>query len=141
MTRIAQCHCGQVKLTCEGEPDPIIMCSCELCQRRTGAPFQVGAWFDRDKVKIEGETKAFSRDTGDMGMSLTFNFCPQCGTSIWWPGLTEGTFANRIGVAVGCFADRDFPPPTLVVYEKHRHPWVQLPDGAPAYEDFPRPED
>ena len=57
MTRVAECHCGQVKLTCEGEPHPVLMCSCQLCQRRTGSPVHIGAWFDMDSVTFEGVTK------------------------------------------------------------------------------------
>jgi hypothetical protein len=31
-----------------------------------------------------------------------------------------------IAVAVGAFADPAFPPPSMVVYEEQRHPWVKL---------------
>jgi hypothetical protein len=30
----------------------------------------------------------------------------------------------------GAFADPDFPPPKVSVYESRRHPWVTVPDGA-----------
>ena len=135
MARIAQCHCGVVNLTCEGEPDPVIMCTCELCQRRTGAPIHIGAWFDADKVKIEGETKVFTRTSGDAGRLVTFNFCPECGTSIWWPGLEGGPLEGRIGVAGGCFADADFPAPTIAIYDKHRQPWISKPKDIPCFEE------
>ena len=133
MTRIAQCHCGQVKITCEGEPDPVVMCSCRLCQRRTGAPFSIGAWFPAENVRIEGETKPFAR-AGDSGLEAGCNFCPNCGTSIWWKG-----FPGKIGVAGGCFGDPDLPPPTIAVYEQFRHPWVHVPDGVKRYEAMPPP--
>ncbi|HSG90629.1 MAG TPA: GFA family protein [Pseudomonadales bacterium] len=141
MTRIAQCHCGQVRLTCEGEPDPVLMCSCELCQRRTGSPIHIGAWFRIEDVRLEGETKAFTRTSGDMGREATFNFCPVCGTSVWWGGRSEGFLAGRIGIAGGCFADADFPPPTHAFYDKRRHPWVAVPAGIPCYLEGPPPED
>jgi hypothetical protein len=131
MTRVAQCHCGQVQITCQGEPDPVVMCSCRLCQRRTGAPFQIGAWFPSEDVRIEGETKAFFR-AGDSGLESAANFCPNCGTSIWWEG-----FPGKIGVAGGCFADPDFPPPTLSVYEQTKHPWIHAPDSAEHHQAMP----
>ena len=34
-----------------------------------------------------------------------------------------------IAVAIGPFADRHFPQPTVSVYESRMHPWVALPDG------------
>ncbi len=141
MTRIAQCHCGQVTLTCEGDPNPVVMCSCQLCQRRTGAPVHIGAWFDMEKVTFEGETKEFTRTTGDQGMAATFNFCPECGTSVWWGGQSEGMLANRVGIASGCFADPDFPPPTIAIYDKRRHPWIPTPEGIPCFTDVPNPEE
>jgi hypothetical protein len=33
---------------------------------------------------------------------------------------------ETIAVAVGAFADPAFPPPSKVVYEEHRHPWVEM---------------
>jgi hypothetical protein len=132
MTRIAQCHCMQVTITCEGEPDPVVMCSCRPCQRRTGALFQIGAWFPAEAVRIEGETKAFTHTFGDSGREATLNFCPNCGTSIWWEG-----FPGKIGVAGGCFADHDLPPPTISIYEQTKHPWISVPEGVKRYEKMP----
>jgi hypothetical protein len=137
MTRVAECHCGQVKLTCEGEPYPVILCNCQLCQRRTGSPIHIGAWFDKENVTFEGETKEFTRTSGDRGMPITFNFCPICGTSIWWEGLS----AEKVGIAGGCFADPDFPPPTISVYDKRRHPWIRVPDGVPCFMEIPPSEE
>lgn len=32
-----------------------------------------------------------------------------------------------LAIPVGAFADPDFPPPTVSVYEERMHPWVTLP--------------
>ena len=141
MTRIAKCHCGAVTLTCEGDPDPVIMCSCELCQRRTGSPLHIGAWFAADQVTFDGTTTEFTRTSGDMGMEITFNFCPVCGTSVWWAGSAGGPFAGKVGIAGGCFADSGFPPPTVAIYDKHRHPWIHTPEGTPCFAEVPSPQD
>ena len=133
MAHTARCHCGGVVLTCEGEPYPVIMCHCELCQRRTGAPFHIAAWFRVDAVVFEGETHEFTRTTGDLGKPMTFNFCPVCGTSVWWTSVSGGALADKVGIAGGCFADPDFPPPTASIYEKRRHPWVQPPPDIPCF--------
>ncbi len=39
VTREAHCSCGQLRLTCEGEPVRISICHCLECQRRTGSVF------------------------------------------------------------------------------------------------------
>lgn len=138
MTRTAQCHCGQVKLTCEGEPSPVIACHCQLCQRRTGSPIHIGAWFDRENVKFEGETTEYTRTTGDAGLPVTFNFCPTCGTSIWWLSpRPNGPLSGKVGIAGGCFADPDFPPPNISLYEKRRHSWISVPEGTACFKEIP----
>ena len=63
-----------------------------------------------------------------------FRFCPVCGTNLFH---TEGLGERSVGVAVGAFADPDFPPPQVSVYDSRRHPWVQLPLGTAAYERDP----
>jgi hypothetical protein len=88
-----------------------------------------------DDVTIEGKTKAFTRTTGEQGIDATFNFCPECGTSIWWGGRTEGEspLVGYYGIAGGCFADPDFPPPTHSLYERTRHTWINSPEGTPCF--------
>ena len=109
----------------------MVMCSCRLCQRRTGAPFQIGAWFLVENVRMEGETRSFV-STRDSGLESAVNFCLSCGTSIWWEG-----FPGKIGVAGGCFADPDFPLPTISVYEQTKHPWINVPAGVERFEKMP----
>jgi hypothetical protein len=123
-TRRAACSCGQLQLTCEGDPVRISMCHCLACQQRTGSVFGVQARFRRDQVTIAGRATRYVR-RGDSGKPLTFNFCPACGSTVCWeldsvPGV--------IAVAVGAFADPAFPPPRHSVYEARRHPWAVLPD-------------
>ncbi len=134
MGYIAKCHCGDVTLACEGEPDPIVMCHCELCQRRTGSLFGIAAWFGRTSVKITGVTTEYTRTTGDANLPFTFNFCPGCGTSIWWlPARADGALKGKIAIAGGCFTETPLPEPTLSIYEKHRHACVVPPKSATKY--------
>lgn len=129
-TREALCHCGQISLVCKGEPFLMAMCHCSLCQRRTGTSYNLGAWFNLADVEISGETNTYFRDNGDTGMELTYHFCPNCGSNIYW---TVSARPDEAGVAVGCFADKDFPAPTITYYGKDRHEWLAQPSGAPVY--------
>jgi hypothetical protein len=106
VTRIATCACEQLRVTCEGDPDRISICSCTQCQRRTGSVYGVGAYFSRDKITgIEGEATVYRR-MSEMGRWLDIRFCPRCGTSVYW----EAEFIpDMMGVAVGTFADPSFP--------------------------------
>ena len=119
-TRHAACSCGQLKLTCEGEPVRISICHCIECQKRTGAPFGAQARFPRAKVAIEGQAKDYVR-VAESGHKLTSRFCPVCGSTVYW---TIEPAPDLIAVAVGAFGDPAFPTPNHSVWERTRHAWV-----------------
>jgi len=82
VTRRAACHCGDLKLVAEGDPAFIAICYCDLCQRRTGSSFNLGAWFDRSALRIEGEERIYTCVGEESGDEVSFHFCPRCGTSV-----------------------------------------------------------
>ena len=62
MVRTAECACGALKPSAEGEPAIVGAYCCLRCQRRTGSVFGVAAYFPKDKVEIiSGQRKVFSR--------------------------------------------------------------------------------
>ena len=121
--RIAACSCGQLRVTCTGEPVRLSMCHCLECQTRTGSPFSAQARFKREQVTIEGKATRYERGA-DSGNRLTFHFCPQCGSTLYW---TNDGLPGIVMVALGNFADPGFPAPRISVWERHRHPWVAVP--------------
>lgn len=123
MERIAQCHCGQLRAIASGEPDRVYVCHCKACQRRTGAIIHNGSSWPKERVRIEGEAKIYGR-MADSGFEIRFHFCPNCGSSVFWEGdRNPATY----GIAVGAFADPDFPPPTSSGWEESMHRWLGLP--------------
>jgi len=125
MTRTASCQCGAFRMVAEGEPDMVNLCHCHACQRRTGAPFSVNAYYRKDAVRLEGDFRTYPRAARE-GRTLTNHFCPQCGSTVCW---TMDMRPGHYGIAVGAFNDQDFPPPTFSVWEEARHNWVTLPSG------------
>jgi hypothetical protein len=124
--RRAACSCGQLHLAIGGESVRVSMCNCLECQRRTGAVISNQARFLREQVTLGGQAKTWKR-IAESGNELTFYFCPICGSTVYWEN--EG-LPGYILVAVGNFADPNFPAPTVVVWEQSRHPWIRLPaDG------------
>ena len=126
MSRTATCSCGQLRVTCEGEPVRVSMCHCLACQQRTGSTFGAQARWPQDKVRIEGSATEYVR-TADSGNRLTFHFCPHCGSTVYYrlnhvPGV--------VAVAIGAFADPSFPPPKFSVYESRMHAWTGVPADA-----------
>ncbi|HZB37598.1 MAG TPA: GFA family protein [Beijerinckiaceae bacterium] len=124
MERTATCACGQLGVTVEGEPDLVLACNCLDCQRRTGSVFGVAAYFPERQVRLDGESKRFSRTSG--ALAFETSFCPACGTSVLWRSSAR---PDQVAVAVGCFAEPSFPPPTAVAWTSEQHGWVRFPDG------------
>ena len=129
MQRIAQCQCGSLRAVASGEPDIVNVCHCVSCQRRTGAVMHSGAYYKRSQVRLEGESKLYVR-TSESGRKLRFHFCQNCGTSVYWEADLR---PDHYGIAVGAFADPEFPAPTYSVWEETIHPWLNLPPGIQHY--------
>jgi hypothetical protein len=111
-TRIATCVCGQLIARCSGDPARVSLCHCLACQRRTGSTYGIAAFFLHESVVVTGDTKAYSRSS-DIGYSVTFYFCPHCGSTVYWNAARK---PDMVAVAVGAFADPAFPAPSQAVY-------------------------
>jgi hypothetical protein len=122
ISRTATCQCGQLRVTCRGEPVRVSVCHCLDCQKRSGSAFAVQArWRDGD-VEIAGLSKTWVR-VADSGRRATQRFCETCGSTVVytiedWPGVT--------GIPVGAFADPKFPSPMFSVYEHRKHGWTVI---------------
>jgi hypothetical protein len=119
--RSASCACGALGATCVGEPVKISLCHCLACQRRTGSVYGIAAFFERRQVRVAGPSRSFSR-ASDSGFPVTFHFCPDCGSTVFWE---PRRLPDLIAVAVGAFADPGFPAPSQAVHEDCRHAWVR----------------
>ncbi len=83
--------------------------------------FAAQARFPANAVTISGDSRTFVR-TGET--TTTFHFCPTCGATLYY--VSENS-KDRIAVAIGAFADPDFPAPTVSVFEERMHAWVRMP--------------
>jgi hypothetical protein len=129
MTRNAQCQCGALRIAVTGDEEAVVACSCSACQRRTGSVLGVGAYYARDQVAISGEAREYVR-TADSGHAFHSFFCPTCGSSLYFYSARD---PNRIGVAVGAFADPDFPAPARSVFDESKHKWIAFGADVPGF--------
>jgi hypothetical protein len=119
-------------------PEPsglVIACHCIDCQRRTGAPFSVGAFYPAEAIGISGTTKEFTRAAASGG-KVHFYFCPDCGSTVYWKATN---LPGMIGVAVGAMADPGYPAPVISVFEQSKHAWIDI--GVAGIEHFPQSSD
>ena len=134
MERAAQCACKNVTVVVTGDPQMCFACHCDYCQRATGSIGTFGAVFQEQDVKtLDGET--IINDDFPNWPGLEKHFCAKCGTTVHW--INPTVFPGMRMVAVGCFADPDFPGPDMVVQTQYRHKWCGSFDGATEHEAFP----
>ena len=122
MTRRATCACGQLAIACEGDPVRVSVCHCLDCQKRSGSSFAAQARFPADRVAITGQSKQWRR-AGDDGGGAVFDFCPECGSTVFYRNID---MPDLVAVAIGAFAEPGFPPPDYSVYEGRKHAWVAI---------------
>ncbi|NPD66104.1 GFA family protein [Lichenicola cladoniae] len=127
----ARCVCGAVTADLPGPSSQIFACHCLDCQRRTGSPFGVGAYYPAGMVTCSGQVTEFVRPT-DAGGEFRTSFCSRCGTSVYWK--TTGK-PDMIGIAVGAIGDPAYPAPAASLWERSKHPWMSI---ETASENLPR---
>lgn len=128
--RTARCACGQLTATCEGDADRVVACNCTWCQRRTGSPYGLGAYYSRTRVSTSGRSHTFERPARD-GRVVTNHFCPGCGSTVFW---FLALSPDQVGVACGAFADPSIGPPARAVWTQHKYEWVTFPPGTELFE-------
>jgi len=126
----ARCQCGALTAAIADDAEAMtVLCHCLDCQRRSGSPFGVMAYFPAEAVTVAGEATRYTRHT-DAGNTYSNGFCPACGSTLF---SIPGRYPDMIGIAVGTLTDPDFPPPARSVYEQSRHAWVTLPESMPRH--------
>ncbi len=121
-TRTATCRCGQLSAACTGEPVRVSVCHCYDCQKRSGSVCAAQARFPADAVTISGEHKLY-KHVAASGNSADFHFCPTCGSTLWYHARPH---RELFAIAVGAFADKDFPAPHYSVWEERKRPWLAI---------------
>lgn len=110
-----------------GDPVRASICHCLACQRRTGSSYGYQARFPAHSVTVRGRSKLFIRHSDEGTETRRFNFCPQCGSTVFY---SSGDSEDLIAIPVGAFADPAFPPPQVSVWEQRKHGWVTVPGEA-----------
>lgn len=132
----AQCACKKISIKVQGEPNRVLACHCSYCKRATGTAFRSVAWFKNNNViSIEGKTKIF--DSSERSKGIKFNFCPNCGTTIYWTFTHTDKFT---AIALGCFEEQFLPKPSFEFYTSKRVHWLDQIKDIEQFEKWPPQE-
>jgi hypothetical protein len=133
------CACGAVRYEAVGEPIFVNHCTCRLCQRQTGGTGVLNAFYESDRVTVTAGAFTEHVLKAGSGGDHTICRCSQCGTAVFSYYPRVGRFGA--GIRVGSFDNPDAFTPTAVVFTESKMPWVALPEGIPAFEQYYVPQE
>jgi len=128
------CDCGAVRYRMETAPLIVHCCHCRWCQRESGASFAQNAMIEADRVVHLGEPPELVDTPSESGRGQVIARCPKCKVAVW--SNYSGAGPSFRFVRVGTLDNPDRLPPDIHIFTRSKQPWVVLPDGVPAFEEF-----
>lgn len=126
------CACGEVRYRLTAEPLFVHCCHCLNCQRQTGSAFVINALIEASRVELlAGEPHRIDVHRFDDQEQQIFR-CPSCEIAVY----SVYTRPDLLFVRAGTLDDPARLSPDVHIYTRSKLPWVQLPEGVPAFEAF-----
>ena len=128
------CTCRAVRYRLASAPLFVHCCHCRWCQRETGSAFAINAMIEADRVELLQGAPEIVPTPSSSGKGQKIARCPRCRVALWsnYPGAGD---AVRF-VRVGTLDDPEALPPDIHIFTASKQPWVVLPPGAPAVEEY-----
>ena len=128
------CTCGAVRYRMTSRPLFVHCCHCSWCQRETGASFALNAMIEADRViLLEGEPDVVHTPSNS-GKGQKIARCPRCRIAVWSNYAGAGD-AMRF-VRVGTLRAPARLSPDIHIFTSSKQPWVVLPPGTPAVQEY-----
>jgi hypothetical protein len=109
-------------------------CHCRWCQRETGTAFALNAMIEADRVElVAGEVEVVDTPSAS-GKGQKISRCPQCRIAVWSNYAGAGGTIHFI--RVGTLDDPDRFRPDVHIFTASKQPWVMIPTGARAFQEF-----
>ncbi len=128
------CTCRALRYRLTSKPLFVQCCHCRWCQRETGASFALNAMIESDRVLLlKGEPEIVDTPSNS-GVGQRIARCPTCRIAVW---SNYGGAGDTVRfVRVGTLDDPDRLPPDMHIFTASKQPWVVLPQGIPAVEEY-----
>ena len=128
------CTCGAIRYRMTRRPLCVHCCHCRWCQRETGTAFALNAMIEADNVELLAGTPEIIDTPSLSGRGQKISRCPTCKVAVW-SNYAGGGDAVRF-VRVGTLDEPDRLPPDLHIFTQSKQPWVRLPEGVPAFDEY-----
>jgi hypothetical protein len=128
------CTCGAVRYRMTSAPLFVNCCHCTWCQRESGASFALNAMIEADRVVLlQGEPEVVNTPSNS-GKGQKITRCAVCRIALWsnYAGAGDGVRFVRVGT----LDDPARMPPDIHIFTTSKQPWVVLPPGMPAVEEY-----
>lgn len=124
------CLCGSVRYEYAGEPGDASYCHCDDCRRATGGPYTVGVLVKADLLRIvSGKVKGYTT-TGDSGLEITREFCPECGSPLFTRAEKD---PSRVWLKAGCLDEPERIQPSCQTWTQCAVPWAHIHKELPSF--------
>lgn len=142
MTEIEQfsaaggCTCGAVRYRMTRTPLIVHCCHCRWCQRETGSAFVLNALIESAQLARLAAEPQIVLTPSNSGKGQRIARCPKCQVAVWshYAGLGEVLSFVRVGT----LDEPDLLPPDVHIYTESKQPWVVIPSGARAFDQYYR---
>jgi hypothetical protein len=128
------CGCRAVRYRLESAPLVVHCCHCRWCQRESGASFALNAVIEADRVALFGVEPEVIDTPSESGSGQRIARCPICKVALWSNYAGAGPLIRY--VRVGTLDNPDLLPPDVHIFTASKQPWVQLPAGAAAFDEY-----
>ena len=128
------CTCRAVRYRMTSRPLFVHCCHCRWCQRETGASFALNAMIEADRVELLSGAPEVVNTPSNSGKGQKIWRCPACRIAVWSNYAGAGD-AVRF-VRVGTLDEPDRLPPDIHIFTASKQPWVVIPPGMPAVEEY-----
>ncbi|PTT92300.1 aldehyde-activating protein [Pelomonas sp. HMWF004] len=128
------CDCRAVRYRMTSAPLFVHCCHCRWCQRESGASFALNAMIESDRVVSLGAEAELVQTPSDSGLGQKIARCPTCKVAVWSHYAGSGPITKF--VRVGTLDQPDLLPPDVHIFTVSKQPWVVLPEGVPAFEEY-----
>ncbi|MBK8254494.1 MAG: GFA family protein [Polyangiaceae bacterium] len=128
------CDCRAVRYRVTSAPLFVHCCHCRWCQRESGAAFALNAMCEADRVVNLAAEPDLVDTPSESGRGQKIARCSSCKVAVWSHYAGAGTIITF--VRVGTLDNPDLMPPDVHIFTASKQPWVLLPPGVPAFEEY-----
>ena len=89
---------------------------------------------ESDRVQNLGVEPEIVHTPSDSGLGQKIARCPRCRVAVWSHYAGSGPVTSF--VRVGTLDDPELLPPDVHIFTASKQPWVVIPSGTPAFEEY-----